>query len=223
MNKTNFLLAAAALFAVGSVPANAVITSFSFNGKGRVDQSVNNKPAFFNIPPAKSTVTISGAITLTNPVPDDFTGEIDLSDGTGNGYFSYNICTIVKVQPCYGSGSNDFFGSYGSVSITAGKISSFGFITFDDPVVSIFNSGSFQFIYEGYATNWGGSYRLYQPVPEPATWVLLITGFAISGFFLRGRRATSYQKLRIARLLVPRNGRRVLAHGRYPLLMGRYR
>jgi hypothetical protein len=132
-----------------------------------------------------STTVYSGALTLTTA-----------ATGAGPQPFDYtiNFSTPFAYNPGAGNLLLDFLIPQGATVSGNG----FGFLTFDNAntnndgvrsVSSIFNGSSATGTLGTDAAITAFTTRAIAAVPEPATWAMMISGFAIVGASLRGRRS----------------------------------
>lgn len=186
--------------------AMAEIDTINFSGSGVVtyNQGGDGGLGFF-YPPAPISigdpVTVTGTIwlgdaTFPSGVPDTFTGTLIVNaDQYVRGMPGFKF--VVKG----GDTSDDTrFGINASLSevvtLSYGRLTGLSLVGVNDPdsegITAAGPSGrGIWGSYVGYtfdAAHWGGTWRLDEPVPEPATWALLLTGFCGLGLALRASR-----------------------------------
>lgn len=189
MKKTALLLATAACFATSA--ANAVEISFDFAGiytelgmagqsfSGRVTYETQqftgpNISAFFN----GTRYIYSGPISFTNDV------NVPPGDGYGMSVFDGHSGRQDEIQLAFDNFSLNFSGS--DTTLTSTQVPSFEQLA----------AMSTKYISFGPATNGGGRgaftmtkvSSVTSPVPEPATWAMMIVGFGAIGGTMRRKR-----------------------------------
>ncbi|MFL6726087.1 MAG: FxDxF family PEP-CTERM protein [Sphingomicrobium sp.] len=172
MRRLILSLAAGAAMAMGSTAANAAITLISCDGS--LDNcTVNNAAA-----PAQSTLAWDDS-SVTSPT---FSATIDFSNNlAGNYWVSLTtstpdiLFTALTITPITGSGSITYVGPpTASITLLPGSL----------------GIGSYHLSFSGNSPNGGaesGNLLFRLAVPEPATWGMMLLGFAGIGFAMRRR------------------------------------
>jgi len=181
---TGVLLAAATI----TSPAQAATFAFNFdlNGASRVkgvfdyDDKKTGILGFEDLT-SFSLTTVGGAITLENGTTTTFpTHTYSLTDilNLSNRYFGFDADTLtLAVQAFEGFASPLVFAAYDDAGTT-------GFL------IDYFNNGSSRGSITDYQAGYVEGYSgvSVAAVPEPASWALMLTGFAMVGGVARYRR-----------------------------------
>jgi ABC-type amino acid transport substrate-binding protein len=191
--KTSLIsLAAGVLFAAATFAAPAQAATFAFNfdmnGVSRATGSFNyddKKTGIlgFEDLTSFSLTTVGGAIKLENGTTRTFpTYTYNLNDilGLSNRYFGFDADTLtLAVQAFEGFASPLVFAAYDDAGTTGFLIDYFNNGT---------DSGSITDYKAGYVDGYTGVTLTAAAVPEPASWALMLTGFAMVGGVARYRR-----------------------------------
>jgi hypothetical protein len=197
-------LCSAALIAGGSASAHASsITRINFTGHGVVTFiTVRESDGIVFTPPATmhvgDPVIVGGSIWFgdgTNPdsplvVPIGFTGAVTLDPNAivdGLQAFRFDVAggatgvnTLTEVVPL----------PFASVTLVNGRLTGLSLTADEDGEVVNLETSSFRHAFgiQQEGTTWGGTWQLNVPVPEPAAWAMMLTGFVGIGAILRRRR-----------------------------------
>jgi len=187
--RAGWMMAAAAAL-VSAAPANAA-TTLAFSGTGRTVSSGGQSGA-----PAPGTIfDVSGSLTLQG-VDSAFSGGILFysgGPGTVDRYIeSYTFAFVDRSTGFRYTGTSTDVFQGGSAVIDRGQVRSFGLLGGNDPETTIVSNNYFsQSSFYPFVPSFQGFYTLAPglaaPVPEPASWALMIGGFGIIGGALRRR------------------------------------
>lgn len=194
-----FLAATIATSFLAAVPAQAASTLFTFetSGTGTYYKPIEGLPF-----PASGPIT---AVFFAFQIADMNIsgGDITKSNGAGGSYggfgasttgYSFELQDITQKVPtltpfslCFSNPSSTF--AYGVVTPTCGSSVSYGGPTDDTnyPFIANFVGKIDRLIITRVASN-DTFFRATGAIPEPATWALMLTGFALTGYALRRRR-----------------------------------
>lgn len=178
MRKMVFALFAGAL-AFGSTAANATLTVTS------CDSSLSGGCTYDNsLAPAQSTISWSDANVGTSP----FSATIDFSNTLAGNYF----VSLTTASP------NVMFDSLAIYRLVMGTPTGAPVLQYmggstDDihKVPGSFGAGDYRLTFSGTTTGGGGeagTLSFFAAVPEPATWAMMLVGFAGIGMAMRRRR-----------------------------------
>ncbi len=163
---------------LAAAPAAAEISYVAFSGDGTVTYSN------YEFAPAVGTpVVVTGWIDFGDQaLPDRFTGTVGFSNNDGVTY-NFNVAG--------GLVSGDGNGPYGGVNarFLRGRLTGVSmYADYDSSIYDLFSnsfSGATGFRSgDGEIFDWGGKWSM---VPEPGSWAMLLTGFALTGAMMRRR------------------------------------
>lgn len=191
-------------------PANAIISRVYFTGEGVVTYAYDGDFSGFTLHhnPAVigQSVYVSGVIELATagggqPVPDDFTGRVTLSNTdlrSGNSSFQFSARNGGV------DGNNRVVLPAAQIDFVNGAVSSFDLDADDDGAENFLVAPGFGYYpgrpadpvgHFGFDTGYGtaangGTWQLLSAkavaLPEPASWLMMIVGFAATALRLRG-------------------------------------
>ena len=174
MSKMFLGLVGATALALGSTAANAALTIIT------CDPTFSGGCTFANpAAPAPATISWSDADVGASP----FSGFIDFNNTLAGNYFvslttadPAVFFTALTITPITGSGSISYVGGpTHAITLLPGSL----------------GVGSYHLAFSGTTAGGGGqagTLSFFLPVPEPATWALMLLGFAGIGVTLRRRR-----------------------------------
>ena len=190
-------LIGASLAAAAALPASAAITDIHLEGPAVVAYAVAD-PEQNIFPPSVGTQfqmivdlhlgTADGDPDLDYPAapPDGFTGHYSVSqDMLYDRYSVFNwLATTLDDAFAYGGGEFEF---------VSGKLVNFSLYSVGDPDGHSLSTTSFSEDLGYYSeSRWGGTWlptvNSTDTIPEPATWGLMIGGFAMTGVAMRRRK-----------------------------------
>jgi hypothetical protein len=166
MRRCSILLAAVATLTV-SVPASAAQYVFSFaTSQALFGPSVSGSGTFTT---SDTAMTVAGQTAFQILSVSGQVNGVAINNATGN-YGNY-----FTTGPSFLDGSGTNFSL-----VTGGRVAFFNQSTNGLYRVNTFSPGSSNFV--------NASSSLVAPVPEPATWAMMLLGFASIGFAMRRRR-----------------------------------
>jgi len=186
-----------------TTPQVSALGTFTFNGVTNGGLTYNFGYSLNN--DSTTTARLSGFAFNTNPNPTGatVTGAFNNSNLSGNypeGYSTVDVCFTDSNGSCAGGGNGGFYnGSTGTGSFALSFAQVMESVSFDS-FVTRFQSingvaGGTSGIGIGSVVQGSGA-----PItaPEPGTWMMMLLGFGLVGFTLRGRRGTFQPALRTA-------------------------
>lgn len=188
-----------------TTPQVSALGTFTFNGVTNGGQTYNFGYSLAN--DSTTTARLSGFAFNTNPNPTGatVTGAFNNSGLSGNypeGYSTVDVCFTDGGGSCAGGGNGGYFnGSTGTGTFALSFAQVMESVSFDS-FVTRFQSingvaGGTSGIGIGSVVQGGGGGA---PItaPEPATWMMMLLGFGLVGFALRGKRRTFQPGLQAA-------------------------
>jgi hypothetical protein len=199
----NFTVDYVGQVAGNTTPQVSALGTFTFNGVTNGGLTYNFGYSLNN--DSTTTARLSGFAFNTNPNPTGaaVTGAFNNSGLSGNypeGYSTVDVCFTDGGGSCAGGGNGGFYnGSTGTGTFALSFAQVMESVSFDS-FVTRFQSingvaGGTSGIGIGSVVQGGGA-----PItaPEPGTWLMMLVGFGLVGFTLRGRRGSFQPALQAA-------------------------